>query len=105
MDENGVAGWLIGIAIAVVTAIGGIIVRDRQILELIREGDDALADRLNETRDDFVRKDDLDRHIQRIERSIDEIKVDMREQRRANERVDAALQIIASAVQKLTPDK
>ncbi len=83
--------WLTGTAIGLAAVISGVILRDRQVLEMIRQGDAALSERINETRDEFVRKDDLDRHMRSVEKAMDEIKAEMREQRRTNERLDATL--------------
>jgi uncharacterized protein with von Willebrand factor type A (vWA) domain len=70
-----------GTLFALVCCVGGVVARDRTILRLISEGDskvqaatekkmDVLHERVNKTRDEFVRRDDLDGHLSRIEKSI-----------------------------------
>ena len=83
--------WILAAAGIVITLIGGIMVRDRQVMSTIKAGDDTLHERVNRTRDEYVRRDDLDNHIRRIEKSVEEMRVEMREQRRTNERLDATL--------------
>lgn len=84
-------GPLIGWGLTVLAIVGGIILRDRQVMSTIQDGDDKLHHRVNETRDQYVRRDDLASHIQRIEKTVDEMRVEMREQRHANERLDTTL--------------
>ncbi len=85
------ARWLVGIGMAFAAVVGGIIIRDRQVMGAIKAGDDQLHERVNRTRDEYVRRDDLDQHIRRIEKSVEEMRVEMREHRRADEKLDATL--------------
>jgi hypothetical protein len=64
---------LIGIVAAGVAIIGGIIVRDRYVAKSIRDGDAELHSRINKVKDDYVRRDDLDKHLERIEHKLDEL--------------------------------
>lgn len=87
-----------------VACIGGLIARDRYINAAITNGDKAVRDemtkdigvcheRINKTRDEFVRRDDLDGHLARIEKSI----VGMHdEQKGTNKRIDEFMTAIAS---------
>lgn len=69
------------VLVGVIGCIGGIIARDRYIASTIANGDKAVRDemdkkidvvheRVNKTRDEFVRRDDLDGHLSRIEGTI-----------------------------------
>lgn len=87
MDPTLIA--IIGAGVAIITAVGTVIVRDRQIQALIREGDDVLHARINDTRDHYVRRDDLDGHIRRIEQTVGEIKSELSQ---TNARLNEALQ-------------
>ena len=92
MDFTNLVGW----GLTVLVIIGGIIARDRFILTMINNGDKSVADeadrkvaivheRVNKTRDEFVRRDDLDGHLQRMEASM---KGMHDEQRETNKRID-----------------
>lgn len=87
---------IIGWGLTIVALIGGIIARDRFILTAISNGDkacrddaerryDVLHERVNKTRDDFVRRDDLDNHMTRIEKTIASMHD---EQKETNKRID-----------------
>lgn len=98
---------LIGLALTFVTCVGGLIVRDRALLALITNGDKtthdslekkiefvlqsddakiaALHERVNKIRDEFVRRDDLDQHLGRIEKNLNQMYI---EQRETNQRID-----------------
>lgn len=105
--EDGIGiGGLIGWGLTVLAIVGGIILRDRQVMATIQDGDDKLHHRVNETRDQYVRRDDLAVHLQRIEKTVDEMRIEMREQRRTNERLDTTLTghtaMLQAMVQTLT---
>lgn len=74
-------GGTIGAICTVIICVGGIIARDRYIAGTIATGDKAIRDelnrnvdvcheRINKTRDEFVRRDDLDAHMTRIEKTM-----------------------------------
>ncbi len=80
--------WELGAVGLVVTLIGGIVGRDRWMLKQIRDGDEAvkqsvkegdaeLHSRINRTRDDYVRRDDLMTHIERIEGNLREMRAEI----------------------------
>lgn len=78
--------WVIlGVAIATIGAIGGLIVRDRNLHEHIDDGDDRLHARIDDLKDNYVRRDDLAAHVTRIERTVDEVKTDVRDMRVTHE--------------------
>lgn len=103
MDETGTAlGPLIGWGLTVLAIVGGVILRDRQVMQTIKDGDDRLRDalgdgeeklhdRVSKIKDEYVRRDDLASLVQRIEKTVDEMRGEMREQRRVNERLDTTL--------------
>lgn len=69
--------------IALMGLVGGIIVRDRNISKRISDGDskshsriDALKDDIN---DNFARKDDVRESVRRVEKSIDSLGQELRE--------------------------
>lgn len=77
--------WLVGISVTVVLAIGGIAIGaframsnrlDRVAKDMqasIRDGDDKLHERVNRVRDEYVRRVDLDGHLARIDKKLDEM--------------------------------
>lgn len=86
---------LITIAVAVIAfvgMIGGILARDRQLTRLITDGDDKLHDRVNRVRDEYVRRADLNGHIQRLDANIQNLAKDMHDtSQETTRRLDAIL--------------
>ena len=80
--------WLIGAIVGIVAMIGGFIVRDRQVMHNITNGDEKLHERINRMQIDFVRRDDLNGHIDRIEQQVGGMR---EEQRETNRRIDALI--------------
>lgn len=80
--------WLITTLVAFFALVGGIIVRDRQVHKAISDGDEKLHERLNKVQSEYVRRDDLNGHIQSIENSVNQMR---EEQRETNRRIDALL--------------
>lgn len=70
---------IFGAVVSVVGLIGGVIVRDRYVMKTITDGEKELHARINKVRDDFVRKDDLDGHLTRIDSNIKELKSGLKE--------------------------
>ena len=92
MDLTNLVGW----GLTVIVIVGGIIARDRYLLLTISTGDaslqkeldrrtDVLHERVNKTRDEFVRREDLDGHLQRIEGAMRGMH---EEQKGTNKRID-----------------
>lgn len=79
---------VISMAGVIAAMIGGFIARDRYITRTISEKVEKLHTRIDKVRDEHVRRDDLAGHIERFEKSVDEMK---EEQRRTNERIDKIL--------------
>lgn len=111
---------LFGVIGVLVTIIGGVIARDRQITGMIqnnkddihandaaqdgrtKEATDQLHERVNRLRDemgkDYVRRSDLDGHLSRIEKNLADMKADMKDERReTNLRLDAVLAAVRKA--------
>lgn len=96
-------GWIIAAAGAFAAIVGGLIARDRYVLRLITQGDDKLHERINRTRDEYVRRDDLDHHVLRLDASVQSLSKDFKEvtkaltddiktiQKEQNSRFDALL--------------
>ena len=63
--------------------IGGIIVRDRNVSKRISDGNQKLHDRVDELKDtmnsEFARKDDVKESVRRVERGIEGLGKEMRE--------------------------
>ncbi|MBO6507415.1 MAG: hypothetical protein JJ979_02830 [Roseibium sp.] len=86
--------WIVGIILGVVTLIGGYITRDRQIQKQMRDGDDKLHERVNKVREDFVRREDLDGHIHRLDSNVQTMRDEMREHRReTTQRLDTLISL------------
>lgn len=94
---------IIGIGVSFVTLVGGIIARDRYVLRLIsteiekaraasKSETDALHERVNRVRDDYVKRVDLDSHIVRLDSNMQKLSEDVRNSANAtNTRLDALM--------------
>lgn len=85
--------WVIGAAISLLGLLGGYIARERQLLKLIKDGDDEISKRLTRVQAEYVRKEDLNGHIIRLEQSIDAMRNDFRE---TNRRIDSLLLVLSN---------
>ena len=85
------AQWLIGVIITGIAVMGGIIMRDRHVLSSISKGDERLHTRINQFEKGFVRRADLNGHIQSLETMVNQMRD---EQRETNRRIDRLLQIM-----------
>jgi hypothetical protein len=92
--------WLLGVEVTVlVFAIGTLIVAFRNLATRIDEGkseakkgDDALHERVNRVRDEYVKRIDLDGHMGRMETTVKELREEAREgTREINRRLDQVL--------------
>lgn len=88
MDNNLVV-LIVGWGLSMLTIVGGVIVRDRYVLKLISDGDkgneilvrqstDMLHSRINDISRDYVRRDDLNGHLTRIEKSVESAVADFK---------------------------
>ena len=96
--------WLVGISITVlgmfVTAMwnmaGRIKAVDDRTTVAIKEGDAELHGRINRVREDYVRRVDLDGHIQRLDKNVEDLRREMRENAKdAGHRLDVIIQAVA----------
>lgn len=79
--------WFIGIEITVAVAFASaLLAAFYRLSDAIRKGDDALHTRVNDIRDEYVRRTDLDGHMQRIDNSMHDLRSDMKEQHRDTQR-------------------
>lgn len=79
--------WFIGIEITVAVAFASaLLAAFYRLSDAIRKGDDALHTRVNDIRDEYVRRTDLDGHMQRIDGSMRDLRSDMKEQHRDTQR-------------------
>lgn len=93
--------WLVGVSVTVVMAITGIALGaframaarldkvaerlasdlkegDKELARAMKSGDDNLHDRLNRVRDEYVPRRELDEHMARMDKTLDEIKADQK---------------------------
>jgi hypothetical protein len=89
--------WIVGLSVTVVIAIASIAIGaframaarldkvaeklasdlkegDKELARAMKSGDDNLHDRLNRVRDEYVPRRELDDHMARIDKTLDEIK-------------------------------
>jgi hypothetical protein len=86
--------WMIGIALSAVLAIGGMLVAAYQKMTTRIDGKtDALHERVNKIREDFVRRDDMDKHMIRFDGNVNELRREIRASHEdTNRRLDALLE-------------
>jgi len=78
-DMDGDLKWVIGIAVSMVISFGGIMITTfRNMSTKIAK----THDRIDDVKDKYVRRDDLDGHLTRIDRTVHEIREEMRENHR-----------------------
>jgi len=75
-------------AIGIIGLMGGMIIRDRQVTKAINDGDAELHRRVNRIQEHYVRRDDLDKHLESIETLVGTIRD---EQRETTRRIDEVL--------------
>jgi hypothetical protein len=75
--------WVIGVGVSLtVTLVTAIIAAFRNLANRISTGNRDLHKRVDDVKDKYVRRDDLDGHITRIERNLQEIRDENRENHR-----------------------
>lgn len=83
---------LLGAAATIITIVGAIVASHRWTTDKIQKGDDALHERVNRVRDEYVCRVDLDTHMARIETNVRELREESREgTREINRRLDTML--------------
>lgn len=94
MDET--TKWLIGVLFGGFSAVAAYA---RHVATKIETGDDELHHRINQVRDEYVKRVDLDAHISRVESRLRDTREELRDDIRgvkdeikgANARLDAVL--------------
>ncbi|NUR12312.1 MAG: hypothetical protein HOQ20_10795 [Bradyrhizobium sp.] len=90
--DGGLILGLLGAAGTIVAIVSAIVVSHRYTSDKIQKGDDALHERINRVRDEYVRRVDLDSHMVRIETNVKELREEGREgTREINRRLDQVL--------------
>lgn len=93
---------LLGASGTIIAIIGAIVASHRWTTDKIQKGDDALHERVNRVRDEYVKRVDLDSHMSRIETNVRELRDENREgTREINRRLDSIL----TSVRPGTPEK
>ncbi len=83
---------LVGAFGTLVAIIGAFLLSHRYTSDKIQTGDNALHERINRFRDEYVRRDDLDGHLARVEGSVKDLREESREgTREINRRLDQVL--------------
>lgn len=103
MDE--VLRWFYNLVAVVLMAVIGWLVKEMRALAAnltaeaaglrtaITVGDNALHERVNKVRDEYVRRDDLDGHLQRIDGNVNELRREIADgQREMTKRLDAIVE-------------
>lgn len=92
--------WMIGTQITVSLAIiGALLAAFYRLSDAIKKGDDALHERVNDVRDQYARRSDLDGHMTRIDGSMRDMRADMKEQHRdTQQRLDSVLTALKCAI-------
>lgn len=71
--------WVVGVGISLIIALATTIIGSfRNLASRITSGHSDLHGRIDKVKDDYVRRDDLDGHIRRLERSVSELREEMR---------------------------
>ena len=93
--------WIVGLSVTVVLAIATIAIGaframaarldkvaeklgsdlkegDKELARAMKDSDDKLHDRLNRVRDEYVPRRELDEHMARMDKTLDEIKADQK---------------------------
>jgi uncharacterized membrane protein YdfJ with MMPL/SSD domain len=92
--------WLIGTAVTAIFAIAGIAIaafratanKIDDVAGKIKAGDDALHERINRVRDEYVKRIDLDGYMERMEETVKELRTETHEgTREINHRLDQVL--------------
>lgn len=89
--------WIIGISASmIVSFVIALVAAFRSLSEKINQGDNQLHERINRTRDEYVRRVDLDDHVKQLRDSVRELRDETREASRGtNTRLDQVLAVLA----------
>lgn len=89
--------WLIGAVMTLITVIGGIVVRDREVMRKIDDGDARLSERITKVQTEYARKEDLTDHILRVEQSVESMRNELRE---TNRRIDSLILVLSNFMER-----
>lgn len=89
--------WLIGAVMTLITVIGGIVVRDREVMRKIDEGDARLSERITKVQTEYARKEDLTDHVLRVEQSVESMRNELRE---TNRRIDSLILVLSNFMER-----
>jgi len=88
--------WIIGISASmIVSFIIALIAAFRSLSEKINAGDTQLHERVNRVKDDYVRRIDLDGHVNQLREGMKELKDETRDSaKETNKRLDQVLAVL-----------
>lgn len=89
--------WLIGAVMTLITVIGGIVVRDREVMRKIDDGDARLSERITKVQTEYARKEDLTDHVLRVEQSVESMRNELRE---TNRRIDSLIMVLSNFMER-----
>lgn len=89
--------WLIGAVMTLITVIGGIVVRDREVMRKIDEGDERLSERITKVQTEYARKEDLTDHVLRVGQSVESMRNELRE---TNRRIDSLIMVLSNFMER-----
>lgn len=69
---------LIGVGSLLTPMVIAAFARDRALMGMINSQTSQIHERINRTRDDFVRRDDLAAHIARLDKQFDDVRQDLK---------------------------
>ena len=99
--DNHALMWIIGVGITIVVAfVTALLAGFYRLSGAIARGDSDLHQRVNDVRDEYVRRADLDGHMARIDGAMRDMRFDMKEHHRDTQiRLDSVL----AALKFMTP--
>lgn len=79
--------WVIGLGVTIIVAFtSALIAGFYRLADAIRKGDAELHVRVNDVRDEYARRTDLDGHMSRMDMAMRDMRNDMKEQHRDTQR-------------------
>jgi hypothetical protein len=90
MDSNTIIAVVVAV-MSLVGMIGGLVLRDRQVMKSISDGDNEVHRRVDVIVKDFVQKSDLKEYLKPLAESINQMQ---QEQRAATQRIDRVLAMV-----------
>ena len=86
--------WIVGIALTTVLAVAGMLVAAfRAIAVKIEAHIAVLHGRVNKVKDDYVRRDDMDKHMARFDGNVNELRREFRDSHKdTNAKLDAIME-------------